>query len=382
MSSGNELRNVIRDDERRRHDEVRVTSLQSQLDEMRSLVRELVNRQSRSEHQFKKYEAGLAELRTAIEQRSHEQSQASQARQIEEARIRQQLVELDERIDAGMKPIRALQAHVAEVLESIRRERDDDQAELRRYEELRSVIESVAAIAERNIDVSNQLRDSIEGLRAEHAQTQRDVAKVDDSVRITEQDARRRVKDVALEIENIEARLIEISPQFDQIEARIDDLRDSIKHIDPALDELQRHGELTREEIGRLYSQSSERDESLSERIDEVRVQFDAADRDVRQSVEHTNSRFNERFDQAGDDLRELSYRINIIEMRLEELQDTDIRTRRELWHLNEMGIRRRLDQVQSELEQLVDQRRAVEGELTENSRTKPETGSKSGGVD
>ena len=54
---------------------------------------------------------------------------------MEDARLRQQLTELDGRIDETGRPIRSIQAHVAEVVETLRRGRDDTQDEQRRYDE-------------------------------------------------------------------------------------------------------------------------------------------------------------------------------------------------------------------------------------------------------
>ncbi|HEX2281712.1 MAG TPA: hypothetical protein VHG52_08115, partial [Thermomicrobiales bacterium] len=180
MSSRNDLRDVSRDEDRRKRDEIRITAVQTQLDELRSLVRELVSRQARGEEQFKNYEAGLAQLRSTVEQHRHDLAQAAQARALEDSRLRQQVGEIDARIDEGVKPIRALQAHVAEILEFIRRGRDDDQGEIRRYEELRKQIEHVSAVAERNNDIIQLIRDAASTLRTDLEQNQRDVLKVED----------------------------------------------------------------------------------------------------------------------------------------------------------------------------------------------------------
>ncbi|HLT18326.1 MAG TPA: hypothetical protein VKZ96_02635 [Thermomicrobiales bacterium] len=361
MSSHNDLRDTIRDDERRRRDEVRVATLQTQLDEMRSLVRELVHRQGRGEEQFKHYEAGLAELRVALEQHRHEVAQSSQARQLEDTRIREQLTELDARIDEMNRPIRALQSHVAEALEAIRRGRDEDLDEVRRYEELKALIENVASMAERNNEAIRIVRDSIEGVRNEHAQTARDLTTLDDAIRIVEQDSRRRDAELDQRDDTIESRVTEIIPIFDQHQAQIEDLRDSIKHVDPALDQLRRVDESVREELARIYEQTRERDELLSERIDELRVQLDVAIRDVRQTISDNHERVNDRIDDQADRIRELGYQLSRIEMHVDELEDADLRIRREVWHLHEMRTRRKLDQVQEELEQVVQERREAD---------------------
>ncbi len=369
MSSGNELRDSIRDDERRRRDEIRVSTLQSQLDEMRSAFREVVHRQTRSEEQFKHYEAGLAELRVIIDHHRHETAQSSQARQLEDTRIREQLSELDARIDEMNRPIRALQSHVAEALEAIRRGRDDDLEETRRFEELKTMIENVAAMAERNGDAIRAVRESIEDVRGNHAQTAREVVQLDDAIRIVEQDSRRRDTELDQRDDTIEAKVVDLVPIFDQHMAQIEDLRDSTKHIDPVLDQLRRADDQLREEVVRLAEQSRERDEIQGERIDEVRVQIDAGLRDVRQSIGDNHERVNARIDDHVDRLRDQAYAHAKEVMRIDELEDADVRIRRELWYLHEMRTRQRLDQIQEELEAVVQSRREADLEADRDTR-------------
>jgi chromosome segregation ATPase len=371
----------LREEERRKRDEVRLAALQTQVDELRSLVRELSSRQVRGEEQFRNYEASISQLRSQVEQHRHEVAQASQARAIDDARLRQQLTEIDARIDESVKPVRALQAHVSEILETIRRGRDDDQDDLRRFTELRTQIDHIAALAERNSDVIQLLRDSTANLRTDLEQTDRNTLKNEDSIRIVEQDARRRIAETHQEIENISIRLEEVRPIFGQLEAQIADVRDSGRHIDPALDALARTDERQQAEINRYYTQSNERDDLLGERIDELRVQQEIGFRDIRQNVEQRFERVSERLDSLADIDRELAYRLNMIEMRLDELADADVRLRRELWHLEEMRVRRRFDQIQQDLEAAAEGRRTAESELAREKPTRQQPRDRSEGI-
>ncbi len=370
MTSGNELRETIRDDERRRRDEVRVSTLQSQVDEMRSAFREVVHRQGRSEEQFKHYEAGLAELRVVMDQHRHEVAQSSQARQLEDTRIREQLSALDARIDEMNRPIRALQSHVAEAIEAIRRGRDDDLEEVRRFEELKTLIENVASMSERNGDAIRTLRESIEDVRRDQSQTAREVVQLDDAIRIVEQDSRRRDTELDQRDDTIETKVVDLVPFFDQHQAQIDDLRDATKHIDPMLDQLRRVDDHLREEVVRLAEQSRERDEIQGERIDELRVQLDASVRDVRQTIGENHERVNSRIDGQADVIRDRAYASAKVGMRIDEIEDAILRLRREYWHLHEMRTRKRLDQIQEELEVVVQDRREADLEAERAPRS------------
>lgn len=375
-----DLRDVARDDERRKRDEAKVVALQQQLDELRTLLREHTARQGRNEEQFRSYELALAAQRQALEQLRHEASQAAQARQLEDARMRQQLADLDARIDETARPIRSLQAHVTELVDTIRRGRDDTQDDLRRHEELKSIIEHIAAITERNSSVSSTLRDSIAALRTDLEQTQRDLIKAEDAVKIVEQELRRRMTEAGQETRNLAARIEELRPIFSQLDAKIDVVADSIVHIDPALAELADIDTRVQEEIVRFYSQTVERDDLLSERIDEIRRHLDVQVRDLRQIGEQRFDRVNQRVDGLSDIDRELAYRLNMIEMRLDELRDVDVKLRRELWHLYELQSRRRLDQAQAEVEAVIDARRGAEQEMSGDRSERSDRPARSGG--
>jgi hypothetical protein len=187
------------------------------------------------------------------------------------------------------------------------------------------------------------------------------VTQLDDAIRIVEQDGRRRDAELDQRDDTIESRVAEVVPIFDQHQAQIEDLRDSIKHVDPVLDQLRRVDETLRDEVARLYEQTRERDEAQGERIDEARVQLDASIRDVRQSISDNNERANDRFDDHIDRLRDLGFQQSKLEMRQDELEDADLRLRREAWHLHEMRTRRRLEQIQEELEMVVQERREAD---------------------
>jgi chromosome segregation ATPase len=364
VSGRNDLRDTAREDERRKRDEAKIVTLQQQLDEMRQLVRELLSRQGRNEEQFRNYEVGLAQVRAAVDQHRHEVAQTAQARAMEDGRVRQQLTELDARIEETGKPIRSIQAHVAEMVETLRRGRDDTHDEQRRYDELRTVIEHVAAIAERSSGISQVLRDSIDSLRTDLEQTQRDLLKAEDASKIVDQEGRRRFAEAAQDTQNILARLEDMRPMFGQLDAKIDDVRSAIVHIDPALEELAHVDGQVQEEIARFYSQTIERDDLLAERIDEIRRYLDTQSRDLRQIVEQRFDKLNARVDGMVDTDRELAYRLNMLEMRLDELREVDVKLRRELWQLHEARTRWRLDQIQAELEIVNETRRAAEAEL------------------
>ncbi|ACZ38358.1 hypothetical protein [Sphaerobacter thermophilus] len=363
MSARTDLADSVREDDRRKREEAKIQGLQAQIDELRQITRELLSRQLREEEQIKATETALAQHRLALEQHRHEVAQAAQARQVEEARFRQQLTDLNQRIDDVARPIRSLQAHVSELLETVRRQREDVGHDTKRFDELRALIDHLSAHGERQVAVSQGLRDSVDALRTEVERLQRDLMRTDDAVRIVEQELRRRVAEIVQEVSNLEARIAEEAAGVAAVQAQLQELREAMKEIDPQFEAIGNILERLESEIDRFHTQAVERDELMAERIEELRQQFDAQLRDIQERHDMRFERAVQRADQMEEVDRDLAYRMQMIEIRLEELHQVDRRLRRELWYLHEQRARLRFEQAQQELEAVVEARRDIERE-------------------
>lgn len=363
MSARTDLADSVREDDRRKREEAKIQGLQAQIDELRQITRELLSRQLREEEQIKATETALAQHRLALEQHRHEVAQAAQARQVEEARFRQQLTDLNQRIDDVARPIRSLQAHVSELLETVRRQREDVGHDTKRFDELRALIDHLSAHGERQVAVSQGLRDSVDALRTEVERLQRDLMRTDDAVRIVEQELRRRVAEIVQEVSNLEARIAEEAAGVAAVQAQLQELREAMKEIDPQFEAIGNILERLESEIDRFHTQAVERDELMAERIEELRQQFDAQLRDIQERHDMRFERAVQRADQMEEVDRDLAYRMQMIEIRLEELHQVDRRLRRELWYLHEQRARLWFEQAQQELEAVVEARREIERE-------------------
>ncbi|HVB64465.1 MAG TPA: hypothetical protein VNE17_07020 [Nitrolancea sp.] len=361
MTARNDLRDVAREDERRKRDEAKIQTLQAQIDELRAITREFTSRQTRLEDQFKTSDATIAQYRITLEQHRHEVAQSGQARQLEEARVRQQLSDLSTRIDDSTRPIRSLQAHVAELLETVRRQRDDVSQDTKRFDDLRSLIDHLGAHSERQIVVSQALRDSIENVRVELERQQRDLLRIDDATKIVDQDARRRVAEVVQQIQNVSAKLSEEFGGVGALSVRIEDVDQTLTTVWPHFDVLRDAQQRLDGEISRYHAQSVERDELVAERIEEIRQQADAQLSNLEAATTQRFERLTARTEQLDEIDRELTYRLSLLEMQLEELTRVDQRVRREMWYLNEQRARLKLEQAQQEFESVMDARRQAE---------------------
>lgn len=363
MSTPNNYLETVRSDERRKRDEADAQTLRDQIAELRQVARELVTRQLRLEEQTRAGESELAKYRSQFEQHRHDNAQGAQARQLEEARVRQQLSELSVRIDDSTRPIRSLQAHVAEILETVRRQRDDPVQDTRRYDELRAVVEHLAAHGERQSTVSKSMGDSVDAIRTEIERVQRDLLRTNDSVKIVDQEGRRRITEVVQQIENFGVQILDANGRYERLLSQIEELREAGQEVDPQFETVWKAQQRADDEIARFQSQAVERDKLIAERLESVNEQLDTGLRDVRQVVEQHQERILQRADQLVEADRELAYRVNMLEMRIEELREVDQQLRREVWYLNEQRVRVRYEQAQQELEAVIEARRNAESQ-------------------
>lgn len=361
MSARNGYTDHVRDDDQRRREDSQNYGMQQQIDELRQVIRELSTRCARLEDQLKASQGAAAQDRLALEQHQHEVSQAAQARQLEEARVREQLGELSNRIDDSTRPIRTLQAHVSELIEAVRRFRDEDTDVEKRIEELRSQAEHLSAHHERHVVNVQALRDSIESLRGEIERTQREQHQTNDSVKIVEHEFKRKLQELHQEVVAYDQKFRDYSSVWQTIQVQVDAVRETAESQIGRIDQVEEDVEQVAGEIGRVNAQLRERDEMNSQRIEEVRQRLDNDVQELRDSDEQRHSRIDSRIDDLEQLDREVSYRVNMLEMTLDELRQDDSRVRRDLWYLHEQRVRTRMEQIQEELEQVRQARREAE---------------------
>ena len=354
---------AFRQDDDRRRDEARIAVLQNQVDELRAANRELASRQTHDEETIKQTETLGAQLRLAIEQLRQESQQTAQARALDENRTRQLIQELETRIDDGIRPVRSLQAHVSELLESSRRKVEDTGQTDQRIDELVTVIEHLSALGDRTSAIGHGMRDNIDGVRSEVEGFRRDIIRAEDAIKIVDQEARRRTSDVQDIAESYNARLDELRADLGHLYDSFEDQRRGLVHVDPTLDEL-RAGELAlRQDQARLQSQVTERHDLLIDMIDDARQENDARFEQLRQIFEERLDRLNERLEEVNEQYRELTYKSSDLNAALEELRQVDASVHRDLWYLHEQRVRVRLEQIQEELDVATAQRRDAEAE-------------------
>jgi chromosome segregation ATPase len=351
----------FRQEDERRRDEARLTTLQNQQDELRQALRELASRQVRLEETVKQYEGAGAQNRLGLEQIRQETQQSAQARALDENRTRQQMAELDQRLEDAIRPVRSLQAHVAELMEASRKKTDDSGIHQKRYDELRGMIEHLQALNDRTAVITHQLRDSMDNARAETDGLRRDLLRNEDAVKIVDQEVRRRIAEITQTGEATTVRIDELRSDVAHAFDMLEETRRAIIHVDPTLEELRQADVALRTEIVRYQQQSNERYEAMAERQEDIRQLVTGESADVRTVIEQRYERLGERLESISEQYRELGYRLSTTVHQLDELRQVDTMLRRDLWTIHEQRVRLRLEQVQHELDVVTGSRRVAE---------------------
>jgi chromosome segregation ATPase len=352
---------AFRQEDDRKRDEARLVTLQNQIDELRQALRELASRQVRVEEGLKQYEGGVAQNKLLLDQMRQDATQSLQARSLDENRTRQQIADMEARLDDISRPVRALQAHVSELLEASRRKTDDTGQNQKRYEEVKSALEHLSAVGDRNAIIAHQLRDTLDLVKGEIDQVRRDVLRNEDGVRIVDQEARRRTQEVVEVADATRARIDEMRSDITHSFDLIEEIRATVGHIDPSFEELRSNNAALRQDLTRFQAQSVERHETILERYEDLRQEVDGHVADLRTAQDQRIDRLIERIEGIAEMYRDMGNRTGALAQHLDELRQTDDMLRRDLWHLNEQRVRTRLEQIQQELEILTGQRRETD---------------------
>lgn len=358
-----------RQDDERRRDEARFNALQDQLDELRQVARELIARQERAEELLQANEGGVEQQRLVLEQARQEARQIAQARALDENRTRQYLADVEARVDDAVRPIRSLQAHVQQLVEAARAKTDDTGQHQKRYDELRVMIEHLAAHGDRTLVITHQLRDAIDLMDTEIDALRRDVMRAEDGVKIVDQETRRRVAEVAQIGDAFAARFDELRSDLAHVYDLIEETRRSTAHVDPALEQLHGTDVALRQDLARFQAQVAERLELVPQRFEDIRQEADTRFAELRQAHEQRAERLAARLDEMGEIHRELGNRLNALAEELDQLHLVDDNLRRDLWHLHEQRARLRVEQAQQELDQVTAQRRTDDPNPAANDR-------------
>jgi chromosome segregation ATPase len=329
------IRDNISGDERRRRDEAQLVALQEQVEQLRLLLKESNSRHLAAEEAQRKLEETVS---------AHEV-----------------------RFSAAVGPVPHLQAQLSELATQTRARLQELGQDQHRVGEIQAQIDRLPPQVERSSAVARAVREELVALRAEVDEMRKDWRKVGDSVGLVEQDARRRLSEMATRAKETNERIDALKEELPPLDAAISRVRQELQQALPKFDQFARDGVELQERIDRVAALDFDRHTQAMNKADDVR----AALEERLKVVERLNdTRFGSsmsRFADLEEADRATGHRITLLAVRLDELRDQDEAIRLEMRRLEELRIRFRLEQAQQEAVAFSDRLAQIQSELSDD---------------
>lgn len=353
-----ELRTSSREEERRRRDEVLANSLQQQVDELRHALREQATRQQRLEEQARSGEAQVGQARLELEEFRQETNRALQVRHLEDQRLRQQLSDVQARVEEPLRPLRNVQAQVNDAGEQLRQQRDQTAQAVKQIEVVRGQLDGLRGEVSRAVEGARSVREVVEAIQQAQAALSREAQKISDQARLIEQEARRRVATLEQTLENLSARIDEVSSYRPHLDEAIRKARDDMQVFQPQIDALTQRDRQQEQQTARIQAQAEERDTLIRERVEEIREHLAGEIGTVSTTLDEAGETLHHRINEWETAQRDITSRLSSLAVQATALQQRDDELAEAQWRGEERLLRLQLDQAQTAWEELMERRK------------------------
>lgn len=262
------------DEERiRAAEQSQVVYLQSQIDELRRLLKDQSGKYSWAIEQVRKVESNVSQIEGLFERHRGEVTQSIDISRRDIAALRKEIAAALIKIEEGIKPIREMQAQIHQVAEARRQDRDHVASWLVRIEDLERSIAGWAAQIRESEERHRVLASRIESFTGVDDSLRTDIRKVAEDMQIEKQNLRRQAVEAQQLVTDlrplIEAQTNRIN-RLEEIRQRIDGFIDQVPGQISALDvRINEHDG----EIKRVERLTTERFLVNQERVEEIRHQ-------------------------------------------------------------------------------------------------------------
>lgn len=350
MTGQLDIRDNLRDDERRRRDEHRLRELEAAFEHLRHSFLDNASKQDRIEELYKNYDVALAQMAARVDAQQHALAQANDARQLDIERLRQEVEELTIRSETGIAPLPELQAQLADLLAHDRALTQEVERYNLRHDALVERVDQLPPRIDRAVESARAVHDEIESVLALLESRATDIQRAIDAVQVLEQESRRRFSDIAESIQTVNARIDVLKDELPVLSVQLDRVRHELRQVIPRFEALEAGDVETREAVDRAVAAGIDHHRQALARIEEFR---DAGEARV-QGVERLNdTRFSatmSRFGTLEESDRSLAHRLALLMVRMDEARDADRQIRMEVHKLEEVRLRVRFEQAQREI--------------------------------
>lgn len=323
-----EISRNYRSDDQSKKGEAQVFQLQQQVDELRRLLREQIARQHSLEDNWKQSESRIIQVREQADKQAAELTQMVQVRLLEEHRIKQELSDVQVRVNEPAKPLRELRSQVADILETRRREGEQVGLDKMALEKLNVAIRDLQGQIGRLDGYIKDLREAVKITANAQEFYQRELERIMDIIHSNEQVVRRQAEEFRVEIKSLHEEVALFSNRITRIEdlQRLDAAR--LEELPPIFEVLHQEDERIQAQIVRVEKVLSERYMIYQDRLEEIRQQTESQFFNVNQLITGQVESDSIRFVQLDDRIRVTDAGLLELQMRIEQVkqvEDTEI---------------------------------------------------------
>ncbi|MBF6613669.1 MAG: hypothetical protein IVW55_11135 [Chloroflexi bacterium] len=353
--------NSSRDEDQRKRDEAQLYAMQQQMDELRRQLKENLARQQWFEELYKQSEGKVTQLQLAQDRMAQDVAQALHARQMDEGRVKAQVAELAQKVEAPDKQLREIRSQISALTEGRKTDHDVDMAGQQQTEEMQRQIREINAHIAKVGDAQKQLRDLIHDLDSKLGEIRQEALHVGELQTMEEQRLRRQGVELQTLFEALRQQFTEVSAKSQ----RVDDVRRQLTERLEAVEDqvaLVRNNETGIDtEIARIEKQATEQYLLQQERLETARTQLDSQIGEMRQVNDQRTDRVMSRFSGVDDRLRAVEQTLAELPSRFEALERKDEMIGSEADTIEEWLVMRQLAAMETVLDE-VRKRRAERG--------------------
>lgn len=342
-------------------DDPRFAGLQDQVDELRSLFREMAGRQVRMEDDLDRIATTTIQTQQLLERLQHDFELSAQARSIDEGRTRQVVGNLQDHLNETATDLVQVSSQVGLFNDRIHQLGDELGSLSRATGDMQTMLQHQQAVGDRNTVVAHQVRELVEIARGEVATVHDALTRIDDAIAIVDQESRRRTAELAEDRGQVVARIDSVRAETVRTADRLDGLTDQFQGLALQLDGLKVADQEALKQIHKVNSAYQDKNAQLAERMDAERLDADSRVVTVRRSIDDVDATARSGMARLEELILETRARIEGTFTRLDQLEKTDAKLRREQLVLHERRARLRNEQARQEMD-LVEQYRREQG--------------------
>jgi chromosome segregation ATPase len=369
------MRDMLReskDEDNRKRDEAQFYSFQQQLDELRRQLKENLARQQWFEELYKQNETKVGQVQTAQDRLLQDVAQAMHTRQVEDGRMKAQIVELVQRIDSPEKQLKVIRSQIQELVDGRKTDRDVDISNQQQIEELERQIREINSHIGQVGDSQRQLRDLIQELDSAIGEVRQEGLHLAELQSMEEQRLRRQGVELQGLFEAMRQQFADVSAKSQRVDDVRRQLTERVEAMEDRMGVVSTDEDSLRTDLDRVEKTSNEQYLLQQERLETVRIQIETQLSEMRAVNDQRMDRIMGRFSSIDERLRAIEQMMAEMPSRFEALERRDEALGNEADTIEEWLVSRQMTALEHMLEDVRKRKAERTATFNPNSKTAP----------